>query len=148
MSKHLNCYCQKHLWLFLRDYDYHLSSLRMKISYKECSLFILHNLQFLSKGTDAGEVRMLGKRSFLFNALLCSPSAEGSDFFVVAITMSWKTTLPNLALRTEQVQFSIIKHGDPLPLLGIEIQKYDVIHGTVVTSTQFIDYSPHNTKGL
>jgi len=62
--------------------------------------------------------------------------------------MNWKTTLANLALGTEQVQFSIIKHGDPLPLLGIEIQKNDVKHGTVVTSTQFIDYSPHNVKGL
>lgn len=120
----------------------------MKISYKKSSLFILHNLQFLSKATDPGEVRMLGKRNFLFNALLCSLLAKGSDFFVVAITMNWKTTLPNLALRTDQVQFSIIKHGDPLPFLGIEIQKYDVIHGTVVTSTQFIDYFPHNTKGL
>lgn len=69
-------------------------------------------------------------------------------FFVVAITVNWNTTPPNLALRTKQVQFSIIKHEDLLPLLGTEIQKYDVIHGTVVTSTKYIDYSPHNRQGL
>lgn len=74
--------------------------------------------------------------------------AEGSDFFCCCNYYELEKTLLNLALRTEQVQFSIIKHGDPLPLLGIEIQKYDVIHGTVVTSTQLIDYSPHNTKGM
>lgn len=68
----------------------------MKISFREQNLFSLHNLKFHSKATDTGEVRMLGEQSFLFSALLCSPLAEGSYFFVVAITMNWKTTLPNL----------------------------------------------------
>lgn len=68
----------------------------MKMSFRERNLFSLCNLKFHSKVTDTGEVRKLGEPSFLFNALLCFPLAEGSYFFVVKITMNWKTTLPNL----------------------------------------------------
>lgn len=73
--------------------------------------FILHSLQFHSRITDTEEVRRLGKWIFLFNAWLCSPLVEGSDFFffVIVITVNWNTTTSNLALGTEQVQFNIIK---------------------------------------
>lgn len=57
-------------------------------------------------------MRMFGKSSSLFNALLCFSLAERSDFFGCYNYHEWENL--SLTLRAEEIQFNIIKCGDPL----------------------------------